>query len=124
MQITQKKLKITAVLKANKLVKGQKTKQTNRHPDALKNYSCFKEFEAANFETRNPKMTLITLPDSRTLTGSIYSPKKTGLAFLNLVEKNSPESKVELVETGLLVNIGRKTEAYSSRFRMDARNQA
>ena len=122
MQIAQKKPKKTAVLKANKLVKGQKTKQTNRHPDALKNYSCFKEFEAANFETRNPKMTLITLPNSRTLTESIYSLKKTGLTFLNLVVKNSLESGLELTKTGSLINIDRKTEAYSSRSGIDARN--
>jgi hypothetical protein len=124
MQIVQKKPKTTAVLKTNKLAKGQKTKQIDRHPDTQKNSICFKEFETANFETRNPKMTLINLPNSRTLTVSIYSPKKTGLTPLNLAEKNSPESGLELTKTGSLINIDRKTEACSSRSGMDPRNCA
>lgn len=124
MQIVQKKPKTTAVLKTNKLAKGQKTKQIDRHPDTLKNSICFKEFETANFETRNPKMTLINLPNSRTLTVSIYSPKKTGLTPLNLAEKNSPESGLELTKTGSLINIDRKTEACSARSCMDPRNCA
>ena len=35
---------------------GQEIEQKERHNDAFKICSCFKEFETANFETRNPKM--------------------------------------------------------------------
>lgn len=114
MQIVQEKPIITAVLKSKKLVIGQKDKQTERHTGALKIYSCLKEFETANFETPNPKMTLIDLSNPSTLPGNMYSLKKTGLAFLNLAVKNYLESRLELTKTGSLVDIGRKTEAYSS----------
>lgn len=86
---------------------GQEIEQKYRHNDALKIYSCFKEFETANFETLNPKMKFSVQPavyfipsNASTLSGNICKVEESGLTFL------------QDVETGYL-NFNQITESYS-----------
>jgi hypothetical protein len=72
---------------------GQEIEQKDRHNDAVKIYSCFKEFEAADFETRNPKMKFSIQPSpysissgTSTLSGKICKVKESGLTFLQPAE--------------------------------------
>ena len=84
---------------------GQEIEQKERHNDALKICSCFKEFETANFETRNPKMKSSIQPseyfvsNTSTLSGNVCKVKEAGLTFLHTAE------------TGYL-NFNRLTESY------------
>ena len=84
---------------------GQEIEQKERNNDALKICSCFKEFETANFETRNPKMKFSIQPgeyfvsNTSTLSGNVYKVKEAGLTFL------------DTAETGYL-NFNRLAESY------------
>jgi hypothetical protein len=86
---------------------GQEIEQKDRHNDALKNYSCFKEFKTVNFETLNPKMNFPIQPgtcfissNASTLSGKICNVKESGLNLL------------QTAETGYL-NFNQLTESYS-----------
>lgn len=86
---------------------GQEIEQKERHNDAIKNYSCFKEFEAANFETRNPKMKFSIQPgvysissNTRTLSGKTCKVEEPGLTFLQTAET-------------VYLNFNRLSESYS-----------
>lgn len=72
---------------------GQEFKQKERHNDTLKIFSCFKEFETANFETLNPKMRFPIQPsvysvssNTSTLSGNVCRVEESGLTFLQTAE--------------------------------------
>lgn len=71
---------------------GQEIEQKERYNDALKIYSCFKEFETADFETRNSKMKFSIQPgeyfvsNTSTLSGNVCKVKEAGLTFLHTAE--------------------------------------
>ncbi|WP_410509883.1 hypothetical protein RSJ42_07070 [Methanosarcina hadiensis] len=72
---------------------GQEFKQKERHNDALKILSCFKEFETVNFETRNPEMNFpiqssvySVISKTSTLTGNVCRVEESGLTFLQTAE--------------------------------------
>ncbi|AKB78761.1 hypothetical protein MSHOH_2278 [Methanosarcina horonobensis HB-1 = JCM 15518] len=94
MSIVKEKPRLDLVL-AHPGATGQEFEQKDRHNDALKTYSCFKEFETANFETRNPEMKLFIHPGTyftpsnvRSLSGKICKVEESGLCFLQTAERN------------------------------------
>jgi hypothetical protein len=94
---------------------GHEIEQTDRHNNALKIYSCFKEFETANFETRNPKMRssiqsiAYYIPSSTsTLSGKMCKFEESGLTFLQTAETGYPNFK-QLTESYSVVT-GRASE--------------
>ncbi|MHC1754222.1 MAG: hypothetical protein AB9861_02105 [Methanosarcina sp.] len=106
MSIVKEKPQLDLVL-AHPEATGQEIEQKDRHNDALKIYSCFKEFETANFETLNPKMKFSIQPttcfipsNASTLSGKICKVKESGLNLL------------QTAETGHL-NFNQLTESYS-----------
>lgn len=106
MSIVNKKPQLDLVLALPEAI-GQEIEQKERHNDAIKNYSCFKEFEAANFETRNPKMKFSIQPgvysissNTRTLSGKICKVEESGLTFLQTAET-------------VYLNFNRLSESYS-----------
>jgi hypothetical protein len=93
MSIVKEKPQLDPVLKAHPGAAGQEFEQKERHNDALEIYSCFKEFETANFETLNPKMKFSIQPttyfvpsNASTLSGKICKVKEQGLNFLQPAE--------------------------------------
>lgn len=106
MSIVYKKPQLDLVL-ALPGATGQEIEQKDRNNDSLKIYSCFKEFEAADFETPNPKMKFSIQPsvysissNASTLSGKICDIKESGLNLL------------QTAETGYL-NFNQLTESYS-----------
>ncbi|MDD3248615.1 MAG: hypothetical protein PHF18_17440 [Methanosarcina sp.] len=107
MSIVKEKPQLDLVLKTHPGVIGQEIEQKNRHDDAIKIYSCFKEFEKVNFETLNPKMnfsiqsgTYPIPPNTSTLSGKISGVEKSGLNPLQAAEKSR-------------LNFNQLTESYS-----------
>lgn len=95
MSIVKEKPQLDPVLKAHPGAIGQEIEQKNRHDDALKLYSCLKEFETANFETLNPKMKFsiqsCTYPipqNPSSLSGKISTVEESGFNFLQAAERS------------------------------------
>lgn len=92
MSIVNKKPQLDLVLAFPEAIR-QEIEQKERHNNALKIYSCFKEFEIANLETRNPKMKFsiqssVYSVSSRisTLSGNVCKVEESGLTFLKASE--------------------------------------
>lgn len=102
-----KKPKIDLVLKAHKGASRQEVKQKDRYTDKFKTYSCLKEFETANFETRNPKIRFSI--SSSTLSNN-YKVEKPGLAFLQTTNKDILNLNLWLTENRLQAVTGQATE--------------
>lgn len=107
MWIVKEKPQLDLVLKAHPGATGQKIEQKDRHDDALNTYSCFKEFETANFETLNPKMKFSIQPttyfissNASTLSGKICKVEESGLNLLQTAETSH-------------LNFNQLTESYS-----------
>ena len=100
MQIA-KKPKIDPVLKACAHADRQEIEQKERYTDLLKIHSCLKEFETANFKTRNPEMKFFVQSSASTLSGNTCNVEEPGLNFLQAAEKNSSNFNLDLNETGL-----------------------
>ena len=95
MSIVKEKTQLDLVLKAHPGAIGQEIEQKDRHDDALKIYSCLKEFETAIFETLNPKMkfsiqsgTYPIPPNPSSLSGKISGVEESGFNFLQAVERS------------------------------------
>lgn len=95
MSIVKEKPQLDFVLKAHPGVIGQEIEQKDRHDDALKIYSCLKEFETANFETLNPKMKFSIQPgtyfipsNTSTLSGKICKVEESCFNFLQAAERS------------------------------------
>lgn len=106
MSIGNKKPQLDLVLALPGAI-GQEIEQKERHNDALKICSCFKEFETANLETRNPKIEFFIQPsaysissNTSTLSGNVCKVEESGLTFLRAAK------------TGYL-NFNHLTESYS-----------
>ncbi|AKB74574.1 hypothetical protein MSLAZ_1313 [Methanosarcina lacustris Z-7289] len=95
MSIIKEKPQLDPVLKAHPGAIGQEIKQKNRHDDALKLYSCLKEFETVNFETLNPKrkfsiqsVTYPVPPNPSSLSGKLSRVEESGFNFLQAAERS------------------------------------
>lgn len=93
-----KKPKIDLVLKAHKGAARQEVQQKDSNTNKFKILSCFKEFETANFETRNPKMRFSIKYNTSTLSGNICKTQESGLAFLQTAKKSLSSSSLQLTE--------------------------
>ncbi|KKG10965.1 hypothetical protein EO95_13180 [Methanosarcina sp. 1.H.T.1A.1] len=107
MSIVKEKPQLDFVLKAHPGAIGQGIKQKDRSNNALKIYSCFKEFETANFETLNPNMKFSIQPgtyfvpsNTSTLSGKLFKVKESGFNFLQPAERSR-------------LNFNQLTESYS-----------
>jgi hypothetical protein len=61
MQIIYENPQIDDVIKAHIRANGHEIEQKDSYNDAFEIYSCFKEFDTANFETQNSEVTEIGL---------------------------------------------------------------
>lgn len=96
MSIVNEKPQLDLVLKAHPGAVGQEIEQKDRHNNALKTYSCFKEFGTANFETLNPKMKFSIrssnyyIPSkASTLSGDVCKIEESGPTLRRTARKNS-----------------------------------
>lgn len=92
MSIVNKKPQLDLVLALPEAI-GQEIEQKERHNDALKIYSCFKEFETANIETQNPETKFSIQPsvysissNTSTLSDNVCKVEESGLTFLRAAE--------------------------------------
>lgn len=106
MQITNEKPQIDDVIEARIRANGHEIKPKDRYNDAFEIYSCFREFETANFETQNSEMKYLILFNTSTLYGNSCKVIETGLNYPLSAENNSSILKPELTETGLQIVTG------------------
>jgi hypothetical protein len=104
-----KKPKIDLVLRAHKGATRQEVKQKDRYTDEFEIHSCLKEFETANFETRNPKMRF-SIPSSTSTLSNTCKVEKPGLAFLQNAKKGLLDFNLRLTENRLQAVTGQATE--------------
>ncbi|WP_440948434.1 hypothetical protein ACSAZL_09510 [Methanosarcina sp. T3] len=119
MSVVKKKTQLDFVLKAHHGAIGQNIEQKDRHDDVFKTYSCFKEFETADFETQNPEMkfsiqhdTYFTPSNTSPLSGKIRKVKEPGLKLLQPAEGSLSNFFDQLTESHLAV-AGRAKELCS-----------
>lgn len=116
MQIANEKPQIDLVLEAHIGASRQEIEQKDRNTDSLKIYDCFKEFETANPEIRNPEeMRFSTSSNTSSLSDSIYKVEESGLNFLQTAENESLDYNLQLTETYLPVFTAWKTVSSSRR---------
>jgi hypothetical protein len=107
MQLIEKP-KIDRVLETHKETARQEVEQKDRYTDKLKTHSCLKEFETANFETRNPEMRF-SIPSS-TLSGNTCKVEEQYPAFLQTAKKGLLDFNLRLTENRLQAVTGQATE--------------
>jgi hypothetical protein len=103
-----KKPEIDLVLKAHRGAARQEVKQKDRSTDEFKIYSYLREFETANFETRNPKMRFSS--SSSTLFDDTCKVEEPGLVFLQTAKKSLLDFNLQLTENRLQAVTGQATE--------------
>jgi len=101
---------IDLVLKAHKEAARQEVEQKDRFTDRLKTHSCLKEFETANFETRNPEMRFFIPSSTNSLSGNTCKVEEQGLAFLQTSKKSLLDFNLRLTENRLQAVTGQATE--------------
>lgn len=121
MSVVKEKPQLYFVLKAHPEAMGQKIEQRDRHDDAFETYSCFKELETADFETKNPDKFSIqpynylfpsNTSTTSTLSGKICKVKEPGLNLLQPAERNRSNFSNQLTESSSDIT-GRETELCS-----------
>lgn len=92
MSIVNEKPQLDLVLALPEVIR-QEIEQKERHNDAFKICSCFKEFETAYLETQNPRMKFSIQPsaysissNTSTLSGNVCKVEESGLTFLQAAE--------------------------------------
>ena len=108
-----KKPYIDLVLKAHYRAARQEVEQKDRTKDKFRTYCCLKEFETANFETRNPKMRFFIPYSTSTLAGNTCKVEEQDLAFLQTAKKDLLDFNLQLTENRLQTVTGQATEACS-----------
>jgi hypothetical protein len=103
---------IDLVLKAHNGAARQEAEQKDRS-DKLRTHSCLKEFETANFETRNPKMRFFVPSSTSTLSGSTCKVETQGMAFLQTEKKDTLDFNLQLTENRLQAVSVQATECCS-----------
>jgi len=121
MQIVNEKPQIDLALKVCLWALRQEVEQKDRKTDPLKIYSCLKEFETANFETRNPQMKFSVSSNTSTLSGKMYKVKESGLDFLQAVENSALDYNLKLTETGSQIAADREIEPCSYRLALEGK---
>jgi hypothetical protein len=109
MQIIKEKPQIDLVFKLHIQAKRQEIEQKDKSTNAFEIYSCLTEFETANSEKQNSETLetkYLTSINTRALSGNTCKIEESGLNLLKSVEKNSPNLKPELTETGLQIVTG------------------
>ncbi len=122
MQIVREKPKIDLVFKVSSWALRQEVEQKDRNTDSFEIYSCLKELETANFETRNPKMRFLVPLSPSTLSGDICKVEESDLDFLHAAENNSLDSNLKLTEDNLQIVTGLETKSFSCWLALENRN--
>ncbi len=104
-----KKPEIDLVLKAYKGATRQEVEQKDRYTDNSEIPGCLKEFETANFETRNPKMRFSIPYSTSTLSGNTCKVEEQGLVFLQTAKIGLLDFYLQLTENRLQAVTGQAT---------------
>jgi hypothetical protein len=113
MQITNEKPQIDGVIEAHLRASGHEIEQKDRYNDVFEIYSCFREFETAEFETQSPEVKCLISFITSILYDNLYKVEESGVNYPQNAEHNFSNLKPELAETGLQIVTGWTAELCS-----------
>jgi len=113
MQITNEKHQIDNVIEPHLRASGHEIEQKDRYDDAFEIYSCFREFETAEFETQSPEVKCLISFITSILYDNLCKVVESGLHYPQSAEHNFSNLKPELAETGLQIVTGWTAERCS-----------